>query len=275
MAEPMQIFDDTAFYFFSFVILTIILLPITAYKIKQYYNQKCIKHYTKKKRLHPSIESIPDYLCHKQLLSDDIKPDSQLLSLYNIFFAFIWILYILLLIQLPKYNNTKIMAFNPWDILKIAKGSDLSTIKSAYRRMARIYHPDKCTLPPLSWSISKCSKYFIAVKRAYDLLRDEEAMEKWEMGTDPNEPQRIVLFYGLPTWTVSHPLQTLSIYIVVLISFVIVIYFWWNNFNQYHKSGLFIFCEFNKFFVNQNNYFVNICELKVLKRKQLRHFGDF
>eukprot|EP01084_Bolivina_argentea_P240344 403812_1 len=96
-----EVFDDVAFYWFLQVLLGITLLPITLYRIKEFLTrEKKQKH-----RAHPIVKSIPDYIPKIKLISEEDKSIDKTLSLRNIFFTFSWILFLLLLIQLPKWHN--------------------------------------------------------------------------------------------------------------------------------------------------------------------------
>lgn len=39
-------------------------------------------------------------------------------------------------------NNQSIKKFDPWEILEIEPDSDINTIKKAFRKLSRMYHPD-------------------------------------------------------------------------------------------------------------------------------------
>eukprot|EP01018_Ginkgo_biloba_P038695 Gb_15815 [translate_table: standard] len=55
-----------------------------------------------------------------------------------------------------------------YDFLSVSPDASMSEIKTAYRRMARQYHPDVC--PPAD--IEKCTKMFVNVQEAYETLSD-------------------------------------------------------------------------------------------------------
>eukprot|EP01018_Ginkgo_biloba_P038687 Gb_02868 [translate_table: standard] len=57
---------------------------------------------------------------------------------------------------------------NLYDFLSVSPDASMSEIKTAYRRMARQYHPDVC--PPADRE--KCTKMFVNVQEAYETLSD-------------------------------------------------------------------------------------------------------
>eukprot|EP01084_Bolivina_argentea_P282792 484158_1 len=236
MADQAQIFDDVAFYFFAMVMMGILLLPITLYKIKHCCTIGLINYQHSIQKLHPTVDSIPNYIPKDKLIPTHKRTTNQYLSLKNIFFAFSWLLFLLLLIQLPRWHNSKLIEFDPWNQLGIAKGSDLNTIKKGYRIMAKKYHPDHCTKPPLSWTARKCENVFILVHKAYELLKNDP---NWDSGNDPDHTKgSIVMTIGLPTWLLDHPLTVLLIYFGALIILVCIVRFWWQHSAQYHRSGV-------------------------------------
>eukprot|EP01083_Nonionella_stella_P080084 219879_1 len=237
MSDPVRIFDDVAFYWFLQVILGIVLFPITLYKIKRWRGSNQTLNATCS---HPTVKSIPDYVPKHKALSYNESRTNTMLSLKNICFTFLWTLFILVLIQSPRWNHSKITTFDPWDTLHLSKTAprDEYLIKKAYKTMAKMYHPDICTKPPLQWTEKKCSKHFILVHKAYEILKDEEAMRKWENGMDPDAQNAIVMTIGLPSWLLDHPLVVLLVYLSGLIVLLLVVRFWWQHSSQFHRSGV-------------------------------------
>eukprot|EP01084_Bolivina_argentea_P216326 367552_1 len=232
-----EVFDDVAFYWFLQVILGITLLPITLYKIRELFTRKDkLRH-----RAHPFVSSIPDYIPKIKLVSEEDKSIDKTLSLRNIFFAFSWILFCLLLIQLPKWHNRQMTSFEPFDVLEIAKGSSESAIKRAYRKMSLKYHPDKCTKEPLNLPEAKCKDMFIMVRKAYETLTDEKTKDNYEKYGNPDGYKGTSVTIGLPSWLThkENELAILSVYFFALIVLVAVVWTWWNHSNKFHKSGVF------------------------------------
>eukprot|EP01018_Ginkgo_biloba_P020800 Gb_05958 [translate_table: standard] len=55
-----------------------------------------------------------------------------------------------------------------YDVLSVGQNVGLGEIKSAYRQMVRVYHPDVC--PPAERE--ECSKMFLQIQEAYETLSD-------------------------------------------------------------------------------------------------------
>jgi len=232
-----EVFDDVAFYWFLQVILGITLLPITLSKLKDLFTRKHVL----KTRAHPFVTPIPDYIPKIKLISEEDQSIDRTLSLRNIFFAFSWILFLLLLIQLPKWHNREMTSFEPFDVLEIPKGSSESKIKRSYRKMSLKYHPDKCTKPPLELPEAKCKDMFIMVRKAYETLTDEQTKDNYEKYGNPDGYKGTSVTIGLPSWLThkDNELAILSVYFCALIILVAVVWTWWNHKSKFHKSGVF------------------------------------
>lgn len=62
---------------------------------------------------------------------------------------------------------------NFYDVLGIAKDAETKDVKSAYRRLSKLLHPDVCTLPD-------ADERFQLAKQAYETLMDETKRKKYD-----------------------------------------------------------------------------------------------
>jgi DnaJ-class molecular chaperone len=72
---------------------------------------------------------------------------------------------------------------DPYSVLGVAKGADSAAIKSAYRKLAKKYHPDQNPDDP------KAKERFAEVSSAYDIVGDDEkrrAFDRGEIDADGN-----------------------------------------------------------------------------------------
>ena len=67
---------------------------------------------------------------------------------------------------------------DPYEILGVARDADDDTIKKAYRRLARQYHPDVNPEP-------EAQERFKDIGKAYEVLSDPEKRRMYDLGGDP------------------------------------------------------------------------------------------
>jgi molecular chaperone DnaJ len=67
---------------------------------------------------------------------------------------------------------------NPYEILGVDRDADADTVKKAYRRLARQYHPDVNPDP-------ETQERFKEVSAAYEVLSDPEKRRMYDLGGDP------------------------------------------------------------------------------------------
>src|SRR5574343_643659 len=65
---------------------------------------------------------------------------------------------------------------DPYTILGVARGASEKDIKSAYRKLAKEFHPDRNADNP------KAAERFSEVTRAYDLLSDKDKRARFDRG---------------------------------------------------------------------------------------------
>ncbi|BBN14015.1 hypothetical protein MPTK1_6g08210 [Marchantia polymorpha subsp. ruderalis] len=67
-------------------------------------------------------------------------------------------------------SNVELPVLTLYELLEISQDVGLSEIKTAYRQMARRYHPDVC--PPAARD--ECTRKFLQVQEAYEILVDPD-----------------------------------------------------------------------------------------------------
>lgn len=75
-----------------------------------------------------------------------------------------------------------------YKVLEVDRDADEKTIKRAYRRLVKIYHPDKA----LSKGIPKeeSDKKMAALNEAYEVLSTPDLRARFDRGDDPNDPNQ-------------------------------------------------------------------------------------
>jgi len=95
---------------------------------------------------------------------------------------------------LLKRSKTK----DYYKVLGVTRDADERDIKKAYRKLTKLYHPDKASANNMT--PEDAQKKMAAVNEAYEVLSDPELKERFDRGDDPNsnEQQQGNPFQGSP-----------------------------------------------------------------------------
>lgn len=107
-----------------------------------------------------------------------------------------------------QVNNslTSLDIFDPYEILSLSSSSpNMDEIKSAYRKLSKIHHPDK----------GGDATIFHKINLAYKALSSPEARSNWETYGHPDGPQTQTLSFALPSWLL-HPEGKVAIVLLLL-----------------------------------------------------------
>ncbi|CZS92573.1 hypothetical protein WAI453_006687 [Rhynchosporium graminicola] len=85
-----------------------------------------------------------------------------------------------------------------YKVLGVTRDSDELQIKSAYRKLVKIHHPDKAHKAGITKEDAE--KKMSSINEAYEVLSDPELKQRYDQGDDPNdhEQQRHQPFHGSP-----------------------------------------------------------------------------
>ena len=155
---------------------------------------------------------------------DPWKKFRNRVALFLIFIG--WIFFAMIIYQISLFDY-EMANFDPYEILGVAVSADKKTIKSQYKKLSLIYHPDKPT---------GNEKLFMKLRKAYDALTDETARYNWEHYGNPDGPQAMQFGIGLPSWIVEeqNSLYVLGVYaLVFMIGLPTAVWYWWSRSSKY------------------------------------------
>jgi len=75
-----------------------------------------------------------------------------------------------------------------YKVLGLTRDADELQIKSAYRKMVKIHHPDKSHMQGITKEDAE--KKMASVNEAYEILSDPELKERFDRGEDPNDHEQ-------------------------------------------------------------------------------------
>merc|ERR1719210_3330679 len=155
---------------------------------------------------------------------DPWKKTRQRVALFFIFIG--WILFAMVIYQISLFDY-EMANFDPYEILGVSLDADKKTIKSQYKKLSLIYHPDKPT---------GNEKLFMKLRKAYDALTDETARYNWEHYGNPDGPQAMQFGIGLPAWIVDdkNSVWVLGVYaLIFMIGLPTAVWYWWSRSSKF------------------------------------------
>jgi translocation protein SEC63 len=135
-------------------------------------------------------------------------------------------------------QNGEIHTFDPFHILGIDRGSELKTIKKAYKKLSLIFHPDKCYK---NHPEEFCDDKFLAVNRAYEALTDPIAKENFEKYGNPDGKQSLQVSIGLPTMLLDASNRNIILLTYLIIMVIIVpaaVYKYYSDSSKYGEKNV-------------------------------------
>ncbi|KAH7051647.1 Sec63 Brl domain-containing protein [Linnemannia elongata] len=111
-----------------------------------------------------------------------------------------WILFAFVAYQVYITPSPEVLKWNPFDILGVADDATPKQIKSAYRGLSKIWHPDKVNTDLREEADAKMAE----INKAYETLTDDVTRENWEKYGHPDGSRNsMTMSIALPTWLVE------------------------------------------------------------------------
>ncbi|GAV08619.1 hypothetical protein RvY_18284 [Ramazzottius varieornatus] len=171
---------------------------------------------------------------HKRSKLRAAKPSRKLRrTLTKIALTVGWILVALIAYKVAT-TKREVIEFNPFEILELEAGSTTEQIERQYRKLSRVWHPDRH---------GGNETRFIQITKAKAALTDEVARENWEKYGNPDGPGVTEFGIALPVWLVqgNNSIWVLGLYgIVFMIILPTVVGVWWYRSIRYTSDAVLI-----------------------------------
>ncbi|KAF9530979.1 Sec63 Brl domain-containing protein [Crepidotus variabilis] len=92
--------------------------------------------------------------------------------------------------------------YNPFEILGIKSNTPDKEIKSHFKQLSRLYHPDKVKATA-NLTIEAIQNRFVDITKAYKSLTNEKIKENWQKYNNPDGPQSTTTGIALPKWIIE------------------------------------------------------------------------
>lgn len=200
-------YDDTAFMHFSISFSVVTALVFVVFIVREYSNNQ-LKGLS-------SIKSLPIF---KKKIDNTNKKKKSYFGTWS--FGWKLIVVILAMTFIAYFysqveGDSKMIGFDPHEILGVDIDAPVNAIKKAYRKLALEYHPDRNQNNP------EAAAKFIQISKAYECLTDEEAKEKCAKYGNPDGEASFKVGIGLPGFMMKQGNQYILIPIFILLLVVI------------------------------------------------------
>ncbi|KAL0577555.1 secretory subunit, partial [Marasmius crinis-equi] len=130
--------------------------------------------------------------------------------------------------------------YDPFEILGIKMGTPEKEIKSHYKKLSKLYHPDKVRAT-VNETIEAIQNRFVDITKAYKSLTDETIRKNWEEFGHPDGRQETSMGIAIPPWVVAaqNNIWVLGFYGLVFGGALpAVVGRWWFGSRQKTKDGI-------------------------------------
>ncbi|KAJ4473619.1 Sec63 Brl domain-containing protein [Lentinula aciculospora] len=141
-----------------------------------------------------------------------------------------------------KVANAKMdnKIYDPFEILGISMSATEKEIKSHYKKLSKIYHPDKVKAS-VNETIEQIQNRFVDFTKAYKSLTDENIRENLRKYGNPDGPQQTSVGIALPKWIVEskNNVWVLGVYGLIFGGALpTLVGRWWFGSRQKTKDGV-------------------------------------
>ncbi|KAJ6591853.1 Sec63 Brl domain-containing protein [Mycena vulgaris] len=130
--------------------------------------------------------------------------------------------------------------YDPFEILGISAGMAEKDIKSHFKKLSKLYHPDKVRVS-VNETIEIIQDRFVKITKAYKSLTDPVIRENLEKYGNPDGRQELTMGIALPAWIVAghNSIWVLGVY-GILVGGVLpaLVGRWWFGTRQKTKDGI-------------------------------------
>ncbi|KAF9268418.1 DnaJ-domain-containing protein [Marasmius fiardii PR-910] len=130
--------------------------------------------------------------------------------------------------------------YDPFEILGIKMGTPEKEIKSHFKKLSRMYHPDKVKATA-NETLEAIQNRFVEITKAYKSLTDEAIRKNWEEYGHPDGRQETSLGIAIPRWIIEarNNIWVLGFYGVLFGGALpAVVGRWWFGSRQKTKDGI-------------------------------------
>ncbi|XP_075910541.1 translocation protein SEC63 homolog [Petromyzon marinus] len=156
-----------------------------------------------------------------------------------------WVVLISLVVKVFSLDRDY-KEYNPYDVLGLEQGANVSDVRRQFHQLSLRSHPDKGGDPVA----------FMRIVKAYETLTDSQSKENWDKYGHPDGPQAMSFGIALPAWIVDQKNSMLVLAVYGLAFMVIlpsVVGVWWYRSIRYSGEQILLSTtQLYAFFLSRN-----------------------
>lgn len=244
-------YDDSAFYFFGSTILTCVVIPMAVYLYSEY------KGYSRVNTRNIPVSGTDH---SKKVLAEIRKRRKAPFSFKLRVGLLVFLGYLLSVCLQGAFSARNLKTFDPYEILGIAEGVTDREIRLQFKKLAKVYHPDKNPGDP------DAAQKFMLINKAYRCLENEEARTICLEFGNPDGKGVFQVGIALPSFLLKRENKLIVMAIFFIIVLIVIpgvgLYFYQSSekVDEFGtKKSLFFFAL--QFLKNENIIFKNFIEI--------------
>ncbi|KAI9572465.1 translocation protein sec63 [Boletus coccyginus] len=130
--------------------------------------------------------------------------------------------------------------YDPYEILGVSTGTTEKEIKSLFKKLSKLYHPDKVKAT-VNETVDQIANRFVEITKAYKSLTDETIRRNYELYGHPDGRQEVSMGIALPSWIIEgkNNIWVLGLYAVLIGGLLpSMIGRWWFGSRGTTKDGI-------------------------------------
>ncbi|KAG6374905.1 translocation protein sec63 [Boletus reticuloceps] len=196
--------------YFLISILAIVLVPLTLSSVVRISTSKCLYLATCLGRAdHDVVQNAAKQATRAASVLNPKFTTRTVMLLVG------WLV-VALLVYRARTTETDSKLYDPYEILGISTGVTEKEIKSLFKKLAKIYHPDKVKAT-VNETVDQIANRFVDITKAYKALTDETIRRNYETYGHPDGRQEVSMGIALPSWIIEgkNNIWVLGFYAVV------------------------------------------------------------
>ncbi|MES1914264.1 MAG: hypothetical protein MHM6MM_006357 [Cercozoa sp. M6MM] len=230
-----EVYDDVAFFWFILTVMGLIVVPRTLWHLLQPLLNRVLSSLVSHKETSPTVAVAAKFRPNNDTTTKSAQKSRKGgITVSRVAFGLIWVVFVLLLWQVPRFTAKNLARFDPYEILDLSKDASIEDIKRQFRKLSREWHPDV----PKNRDNAEVAQKFMLLNKAKETLTDDATRENYEKYGNPDGFQGASYTIGMPSFLLhkDNQLYVLGAYMSSILLLAGIFAAWWRRSSQFHNG---------------------------------------